>query len=371
MYECFGGGTCIAPDVCTCKDGYGGFDCRTPLCRHLQYPDEQVAACENGGVCKEKDTCECVTALSVLHEKFPNAPGGATGWQGTDCTMPICVQGYFDPFCSGPIKGIPQAPGGEGCYRCPNGGYCTAPDTCTCTEGWTGYDCRTPVCERVATPLERRQLMTFDENKVDAFEKSPCGLVGIWPLRPVPDEFRGAPGEPGGYYASRGNCTAPNECTCWCKAKYIENICLRKGGVGLFGPWTAHRECRGPFQDLLGKGPAFSVMDMVNYRNLLDPDEMFGTRSCRRGFEGTVNETYDRYMSCHMLIKIPSSFEAWTLTWLMVISMFIGMVTVTYFYIRRKMKRKYLLAKIERRRSRRSSEESARNSQQADAFKVT
>ena len=57
-------------------------------------PDEQVAACENGGVCKEKDTCECVTALSVLHEKFPNAPGGATGWQGTDCTMPICVQGY-------------------------------------------------------------------------------------------------------------------------------------------------------------------------------------------------------------------------------------------------------------------------------------
>ena len=133
--------------------------------------------------------------------------------------------------------------------------------------------------------------MTFDENKVDAFEKSPCGLVGIWPLRPVPDEFRGAPGEPGGYYASRGNCTAPNECTCWCKAKYIENICLRKGGVGLFGPWTAHRECRGPFQDLLGKGPAFSVMDMVNYRNLLDPDEMFGTRSCRRGFEGTVNET--------------------------------------------------------------------------------
>ena len=29
--------------------------------------------------------------FSVLHEKFPNAPGGATGWQGTDCTMPICV----------------------------------------------------------------------------------------------------------------------------------------------------------------------------------------------------------------------------------------------------------------------------------------
>ena len=94
IYECANRGTCISPDVCTCMDGWAGFDCTTPLCRHLQYPDEQVAACENGGVCKEKDTCECVTALSVLHEKFPNAPGGATGWQGTDCTMPICVQGY-------------------------------------------------------------------------------------------------------------------------------------------------------------------------------------------------------------------------------------------------------------------------------------
>ena len=103
--------TGIAPDVCTCKDGYGGFDCRTPLCRHLQYPDEQVAACENGGVCKEKDTCECVTALSVLHEKFPNAPGGATGWQGTDCTMPICVQGYFDPLLSCAFSDAPFSDG--------------------------------------------------------------------------------------------------------------------------------------------------------------------------------------------------------------------------------------------------------------------
>ena len=93
--------------------------------------------------------------------------------------------------------------------------------------------------------------------------------------------------------------------------------------------------------------------------------------STHRWRSSVHSHRYDRYMSCHMLIKIPSSFEAWTLTWLMVISMFIGMVTVTYFYIRRKMKRKYLLAKIERRRSRRSSEESARNSQQADAFKVT
>ena len=69
-----------------------------------------------------------------------------------------------------------------------------------------------------------------------------------------------------------------------------------------------------------------------------------------------------------MLIKIPSSFEAWTLTWLIVISMFIGMVTVTYFYIRRKMKRK-----IPPREDRAPAVAPlvrgvrARNSQQADA----
>ena len=49
-------------------------------------------------------------------------------------------------------------------------------------------------------------------------------------------------------------------------------------------------------------------MDMVNYRNLLDPDEMFGTRSCRRGFEGTVNETFQpvsslRIDGVHLFIR--------------------------------------------------------------------
>ena len=236
----------------------------------------------------------------MLSAKFPNAAGGLTGWKGTDCTMPICVQGYFDPYCTN----LPQAPGGEGCFRCANGGNCTrgraeitsrwplrnihvaaaapprpagaslekknaisavaglhgvstsrprrrrclhgistswprrrrdpselllrkilsrhprnilagtAPDTCSCAPGWTGYDCRTPVCEVVATPLQRRQLDTFDEEKVDLFEKSPCGLVGIYPLTPVPYTYEGPVGEPGGYYASRGNCSMPNECAC-------------------------------------------------------------------------------------------------------------------------------------------------------------
>ena len=45
--------------------------------------------------------------------------------------MPVCSQGCFDPFC----VDNPMAPSGEGCYRCANGGNCTAPDVCVCPEG--------------------------------------------------------------------------------------------------------------------------------------------------------------------------------------------------------------------------------------------
>merc|ERR1712167_202664 len=123
---------------------------------------------------------------------------------------------------------------------------------------------------------------------------------------------------------------------------YNELICNHKSSL----LDHSHQNCRGPFQDLLGS-EYLQVFDMVNYRNLLEPHQAFGTRGCRTGFEGTVNQTFDRFMSCHLLIYIPSYFEAWTLTWLIILSIFSVSVTVAYVYIRRKMKRKYLLVKIE------------------------
>ncbi|KAH8057365.1 calcium ion binding protein [Aureococcus anophagefferens] len=252
IYECANRGTCISPDVCTCMDGWAGFDCTTPLCRHLQYPSGYISACENGGVCKYKGHV-------LLHPGAEHAHGIHPPWP------------------------VPYAYGGEG---------------------------------------------------------------------------------PGGYMASRGNCTSPNECTCWCKNSYNEDICLHKRAEGVDS-----RACRGPYQDLLGY-ETLKMFDLVNYRNLLEPTQTFGTRACTRGFEGTVNQTFDRYMTCHLKIFIPNSFEAWTLTWLIVASIVTVVVVVTYCYVRRKMKKRYLQAKIERRRSRRS-EESARSSQQKDAFKTT
>lgn len=40
---------------------------------------------------------------------YEDANRDVTGWTGTDCSMPMCAQGFFDPFCTD----LPQAPGGE------------------------------------------------------------------------------------------------------------------------------------------------------------------------------------------------------------------------------------------------------------------
>lgn len=79
VYKCHNGGSCLAPDTCSCPDGWGGYDCDTPLCRHLQ-PSGKVSGCQNGGICSGKDDCACVVADSVL-------------WQVSVCfLLPTCEQ---------------------------------------------------------------------------------------------------------------------------------------------------------------------------------------------------------------------------------------------------------------------------------------
>ena len=171
VFACYNAGSCIKPDVCTCRDGYTGFDCKTPLCRHQQ-KDGTIVGCLNNGECTEKDSCKCQQEQSILWMKYDYAERGITGWSGSDCSMPICSQGYYDPKCSN----NPFAAGGEGCYRCQNDGLCVAPDICQCADGWTGFDCKTPVCRLSVTPLLKKQLMTIDENKIKLFENDPCGM---------------------------------------------------------------------------------------------------------------------------------------------------------------------------------------------------
>lgn len=269
IFECWNQGSCIGPDQCSCKDGYGGFDCATPLCRHEQVTGE-VVGCQNGGICISKDECQCIQQVSILWKVHKEAERGLTGWTGTDCSMPMCMQGYYDPDCN-----VSTAPGREGCYRCANGGICISPDMCQCAEGWTGYDCRTPVCTAEATPLIRKQLMTHDEGKIRIFEEDPCGLVGINTLRAE---------------GPRGVCSKPNQCTCKCLGSYDFDLCRKIGG----------KYCQTPWQDPLFRS-----------RKVLAPNERFGTRNCYSGYEGIVDGN-DLFSSCHMKIYEPSFYERHT-----------------------------------------------------------
>lgn len=36
----------------------------------------------------------------------------------------------------------------EGRYVCANSGNCTSPGVCECAAGWSGFDCRTPICSQ-------------------------------------------------------------------------------------------------------------------------------------------------------------------------------------------------------------------------------
>lgn len=272
IYACHNGGSCIAPDVCTCKDGYAGFDCKTPLCRHRQQ-NGQVVGCLNGGHCIEKDICKCIQTKSMLPQRFSQAEGGTTGWAGSDCSIPICTQGYFDPDCEDSTYGL----GGEGCYRCANGGICVAPEVCKCTNGWSGFDCTSPVCVAEATPIIREQLMTDDEQMIRIFEIDPCAMKDF-DSRLLPAHSKNE--------MMRGKCVLPNQCACTCHKQYSSPLCrfFRKD------------YCKLPFHD-----PWF------HRRGVLSPNEIFGTRSCIAGFEGAVDEK-DKFISCHLQIYEPPLF---------------------------------------------------------------
>merc|ERR1711907_364032 len=298
---CYNGGSCIAPDTCTCTDGYSGFDCNTPLCRHLQ-PSGKVTGCLNAGICISRDECECIQTDSQLYTVHPESARGLTGWTGTDCSIPMCIQGFFDAFCTD----LAQAPAGEGCYRCSNGGNCTAPDFCTCAPEWTGYDCQIPVCTQVVSGGTLLELATVDAAKVQQYELDPCFSEGLFHWN--------------GVYIGQGNCTKPNVCTCFCNK------------IG--SPWSD------PLQGIFFKPPKGTI---------------YGTDVCQDGFEGARNFE-EEFTSCHLRIMVPDVWQENAVHILWVSITFGTVFTVAFTVIYRRIRRRMELAKKERRRSRKSSE---------------
>lgn len=322
IYECYNLGSCVAPDTCECPPGWAGGDCSTPLCVFTTVYNN-TRGCTHGGVCGYKDTCTCLRQPSLLPQVHPEVLPGATGFTGHDCSIAICTQGYYDSTCMDVPGGNDSvSSGGQGCYRCANGGNCTSPDYCTCPPEWTGYDCRTPVCTQQATPEIVAQLNTVDPAKISAFELDPCGMEFLTPWRNM--------------MVSRGNCTNPDLCTCFCSSRSWRDA----SGALVVKPW----------RDTL---PFLTIP--IGY--------VYGSYDCLAGWEGYVDTaTPDRFKTCHLRIFVPSWIRRNLLYVLIGAAAGLIFLLLCWFIVRRRLRQKYLQAKAERRRSRRSSEEERLNS---------
>jgi hypothetical protein len=99
---------------------------------------------------------------------------------------------------------------------------------------------------------------------------------------------------------------------------------------------------------------------MVRFRNVLEvkgASYTFGSTECRRGYEGNVNNM-DQFVSCHQNIYVPTAWEANSVEIIASLTVGIFLLAVAYYFISARLKQAYILAKIERRRSKRSSEDS-------------
>lgn len=207
----------------------------------------------------------------------------------------------------------------------------------------------------VSSALTRSQLNTVDEEKIAIFERDPCALYDVTPL--IDESEEGHLDQPFIWYGEeawtfgsqnvnlkRGNCSVPNVCTCLCKIQYNKQLCDSKGTED---DAKKLKFCNGAFQD-----------DLASSRNLLQTDEVFGSRDCHDGYEGVV-DAHDRFTSCHLSIKVAVGvMEESPILVIVILSALAGISIVSYFYLKEQVKRLALKAKIDRRKSRRSSEES-------------
>lgn len=99
---------------------------------------------------------------------------------------------------------------------------------------------------------------------------------------------------------------------------------------------------------------------MASVRNVLQsrgPEYIFGSTDCRSGYEGNV-DNMTRFTTCHQTIFVPKPSQGSTQSAVIAGSICGFLAVVVFYFARERVKKQLLLAKIERRRSKRSSEES-------------
>ena len=219
---------------------------------------------------------------------------------------------------------------GQGCYRCYNGGNCTAPDFCLCPVAWTGYDCRTPVCVQHATRQTITDLVTIDPQVITTFEYDPCGVSHL-----VDD------GSGTGRLVSRGNCTRPNTCTCLCRLRAI----MDASGHYVDAPWTdsLHRPIPAGF--------------------------IFGRYNCLDGYEGSLNPD-GTFSSCHLQIYVPSFLVRNSVEFLAIGASLGIALLISSLVARRQLRIRAMQIKTDRRRTRRMEEAEAKEAERLSKKKV-
>jgi hypothetical protein len=80
-------------------------------------------------------------------------------------------------------------------------------------------------------------------------------------------------------------------------------------------------------------------------------------KPCVEGFQG--NKYKGKFTTCHLKIYFPGTLRYYATEFIVAGTFLLMGLTVFYFWVRRKLKQRYLLAKAERRRSRKSSENDA------------
>ncbi len=132
----------------------------------------------------------------------------------------------------------------------------------------------------------------------------------------------------------RGNCTAPNQCTCTCFGMHDTEDCQ-----------AYDENCERPWQDPL-----------VKYRNVLPKTYMFGTRECYRGYEGLPDE-FNRFTTCHLNIFEPSWAQKQTVPIVFISAASGFLLCILYVVMKGKFKRRKQRLKALMRRRRLSLSE--------------